>query len=153
MNTIQSYMDEAKARAGIKSDRKLAVMAGLKPNAATFWRVGKSLPNDEVMVQIARLAGVDETAALMDLNVWRTSGRTQSFYVKMREALRSGALTASVAVGVLFMGSGNAFAFSGTLIEHVNISVLETIHYHIKRLLKKSSMVVRPLLNMRVSYI
>lgn len=92
MHDINWYMDKAKTCSGVKSDRKLAEMAGLAPNAAFFWKSGRALPSDETMVRICQLAQVDPVIGLLDLNIWRTTGFTQKTYVNMAKKLAQVAL-------------------------------------------------------------
>jgi hypothetical protein len=69
--TIVSYLDTAKRRHGIRSDRELSRRLGLAESTVNAYRVGRSFPEDDVMVRLARLAVADPAQALLVLNIAR----------------------------------------------------------------------------------
>lgn len=68
---LNDYIDLAKVNNKIKSDRILSEKLGVSTNTAHMWRSGKTLPSEQQMIKLSRLAGVDETKALLDLAIWR----------------------------------------------------------------------------------
>lgn len=94
MRTIDDYLDTAKARQGITSDRQLSARLGWTETAVAQIRRRHFTMPDEKMMELARLAGVDETTALIELNIWRTHGETADQYRNMLELL-AGARTAA----------------------------------------------------------
>lgn len=74
------YIDRAKVNSGCDSDRKLAKLIGLGSNALPNYRKGKTLPSDETMETICRIARVDAGIGLLDLSSWRTVGRAKKEY-------------------------------------------------------------------------
>lgn len=69
--TIDNYLDAARARHSIASDRELGRRLGLSKGAVNHYRMGHSYPDDGTMLELARLALVDPSQALIDLNIWR----------------------------------------------------------------------------------
>lgn len=67
---IDEYMDAAKAKNGLKSDRALDRIMGFKTTACSFWRVGKALPSPANMAALANLGGLDPHMALIELGLW-----------------------------------------------------------------------------------
>ncbi len=124
MPSLNEYLDAAKTAQGLSSDRQLNTMLGYKSNTISFFRTGKAFPSDEVMLKIAEMGKRDQTLALLDLNCWRTSEKSRSFYAKIREMVEKSALTAA-AVAILAPS-----AFAGTAHEQVNISENPSIYYH-----------------------
>lgn len=83
MNSVSEYVEKARKNSGADSDRKVAQMLGLKGSAASMWRTGRTFPSDETMIRLAQVAGVDPYKALIDLNIWRSSGNVQAAYRKL----------------------------------------------------------------------
>ena len=96
MRSINWYIEEAKTRTGIKSDRKLAEMVGLAPNATFFWKSGRAFPSDEAMFKLAKIAGINPLVGLIDLNIWRSNGATQKAYQEIQKGIK----VTSVFVGI-----------------------------------------------------
>lgn len=102
---ISWYIEEAKAKSGAKSDRKLCEMLGMAENATHAWKKRNVLPSDETMMKLAQIAGVDPWTALLDLNMWRSQGAAQNVYRSILEKIKAsiviiallGALSASPA--------------------------------------------------------
>lgn len=114
-------MDLAKKVSGAKSDRKLGEMLGLSPIAPGAWRTGRAYPSDEVMEKLAIMAGIDPSEALLDLNIWRTTGRTQATYAKIRAAIMAGA-TACYAIWI-------CFSPAPARAENCNLSEVVSVYY------------------------
>ena len=96
--TIDDYIDLAKERAGLSSDRELARRLGKLANPTTQWRTRRSWPADGTMVKIARLAGVDPCQAVLDLSRWRsTDDQAREVWTELAgRAWRAGVLTGGV---------------------------------------------------------
>jgi len=75
MKSIQEMLDRARERGLIPSDNKLAAELGLNSSTVNFYRNRGTLPDDETMVKLADLAGVDRRTSLLLLNLWRAKGR------------------------------------------------------------------------------
>lgn len=84
MKNIFDYIDLAKKRTGAKSDRALCKLLEISPNMVISYNKGV-LPNDQTMIKLARLAGVSEREALLDLNIWRSTGAVQKVYMAMKQ--------------------------------------------------------------------
>lgn len=104
--TVDDYIDAARARSGLPSDRQLGVHLGLSSGALNQWRTRRAWPSDDHMIRLAELAGLDPLAALIDLNRWRTtavqSTRAAQLYEALSERLKAGvAVLFFVLFGVL----------------------------------------------------
>jgi hypothetical protein len=99
METITEYLDEAKRRSGCKSDRKFCALLGMSPTWLLHTRRG-TLPTDETMLKIADIAGVDPQKALLDLNIWRSQGKTKALYQTMRKTLERAAVLCAVLAAI-----------------------------------------------------
>ncbi len=83
---IDLYLDTAKRRQGLRSDRELSRRLGLAEGAVNAYRVGRSLPDDEVMIRLARLAVADPVEALIWLNILRCkSAEARAVYSEMNK--------------------------------------------------------------------
>jgi|GEM_PF-1888638 len=71
MRNIEWYVEEAQKNTGLNSLNKLAPAVGISTTSLSLIVRKRSFPADETMISLAKLAGVDEQTALMDLNVWR----------------------------------------------------------------------------------
>lgn len=102
METIDWYMDRARERAGLPSDRQLGIALGLNPAAVSFWRQKKTWPDDGSMVRLAEIAGVDVSIALVDLNTWRAkTPHARSAYSRLADQLARAAPGAAFIVAIL----------------------------------------------------
>jgi hypothetical protein len=116
--TIDGYIDAAKARLGLTSDRQLDLRLGV--TAVNYWRRRKSLPAESTMAVLAELAGVDDGAALLDLAIWRAEARHETkaaaAYMRLRDALTK-ATAAAIVLAALFASPASTMA--GTAGEQV----------------------------------
>lgn len=102
------YIDEAKKRSGIQSDRKFSAFIGQSPNWVSQIKTGRALPSDDAMMKMAPLAGVQPWQALLDLCVWRTNGQTRAVYEDLQKKILPAILIALTALSIL--GSRPALA-------------------------------------------
>lgn len=116
MRSYEDYLTAAKQKNGFKFDSQVDEALGFKGSMTTYLKKGKRHLSDAKMVELARLANMDETIALIDLHYWRTKDdvRTQSVYKKLGDALRSGAIALSVLLMVLSPTA--AFAATGAAV-------------------------------------
>lgn len=130
MRDIFFYINAAMQNSQCSSERKLCELLETGPNVITTYRRG-SLPTDETMVKLARIAGIDPYIALLDLNTWRSTGAAQEAYKAILKKITTAAI-----VLFLLIGNGPAHAmnkaaikFQGLTVENINVS--NDIHYHI----------------------
>jgi hypothetical protein len=71
MLTIDDYIDTAIDKQKLRSDRALSVKLGLSPTSVCHFRTKKAWPSDGTMIKLATLAELDQTEALLVLNIWR----------------------------------------------------------------------------------
>lgn len=99
--TLDQYLDAAKTRREIASDRELSVSLGFHGNMVTQWRCGRAWPSDSAMVTIAELAGVNPHDALLHLNVWRAKGKAKDYYLEMLKRVAAVLLMVGISTSVL----------------------------------------------------
>lgn len=87
MRDIRFYIQTAKKKQGITSNRELCKLLGVSHNATNTYYNNGSLPADETMVKIAELAKIDTETALLDLAMWRTSGAAQKAYANILQKI------------------------------------------------------------------
>lgn len=81
--TIQELIQLAKVGSGATSLRHLSRILMLHPQVPHSWEKGQSLPSDENMVKLAKLASFDEAEALLMLAILRTDGDARATYQAM----------------------------------------------------------------------
>jgi hypothetical protein len=135
MRTLTQYLDLARARQGLDSDRKLSLAVGLTGPGIHYWRKGRALPSDESMVNLATLAGVDLAEALLDLNQWRAGGAARSVYMEMANKLRGTA--ASLIVAVSFAAA--AIASFGAPSQATTLQSLDNVPAHTSASIDRNS--------------
>lgn len=107
-NTVDDFMDLARQRNGLNSDRALARALNVTAATTNGWRLKRTWPKDAHMEQLAELCGVSVDYALMELNAWRTSGTVRNAYERLAEKIAATAAAAVLAVGLAAPGSGQA---------------------------------------------
>ena len=101
---IKEYLDAARSNHGLRSDRALARIMGIKQMTVHRWRTGQNLPSDEDMRRLAQLAAADEGEAILLVNLWRAKDEpTRDTYRRLLRRLAGPgvaiAVTASIALG------------------------------------------------------
>lgn len=85
---LDAYLDRARERAGLPSDRRLAVALGISQSGLRQYRLGLSTPQPAVMVRLAELAGVAPELALLDRMEWQADDpRSRDVVSRLREVL------------------------------------------------------------------
>ena len=74
-HSIDDYLNAARARLSLDSDRALDRALEFRSTSVSFYRRKKALPSETVMINLAILAGVDPALALIDLAMWRAEAR------------------------------------------------------------------------------
>jgi hypothetical protein len=127
LENIDAYLDAARTRAGIASDRALSVRLGYKEQAVNAWRLKRAWPSDESMIALASLAGIEPSIALIDLNYWRAkTSAARKQYSEIRRQLARAVMAAVLIVGIL---AGRPPASGGTNHERVSRRGVDNIHY------------------------
>lgn len=101
---IGKIIDTAKTR-NVMSERQLGQEMGLTSQNMTNWRRGTALPEDDHMIRLAELAGVDPARALMELHIARAERRGQTKAPGVLTAIMRQCAMLSLA-GVLIAGAG-----------------------------------------------
>lgn len=82
--TIDDYCDAAIEEQKLNTDSALARLLHKSPNIINCWRTKRSWPTDETMVELAILANMEVTIALLDLNIWRAKGKAIREYREIK---------------------------------------------------------------------
>lgn len=97
---LEFYIDAAKKAQGYKSDLELGRALNFAGSGVSFWRKKKSLPNDQRMIELAKMAGIDPAVALIDLAMWRTEGETKQTYASILQKLQACILIGAAVIGL-----------------------------------------------------
>ncbi len=116
---INFYLDRALERSGCTSDRKLSLLLGKGIGAVGFYRARGVLPEDDTMLHLAKIAGIDPAIALLDLSSWRTEGEARLTYSKILQKI-----TGCVLIGAALLPSP-AYAFAFCPYENAIVYIME----------------------------
>lgn len=107
MHTVDSLMDEAKSRQGIKSDYKLAQVLGVTQNTVANYRHGRSRPDDLMLTKLGELAEVDPEAVellAVQLQVERAQNEdAKALWARLAARLQAGSVQVAMAFVVAFL--------------------------------------------------
>lgn len=87
MRSVDDYLDLARNRQKLPSDRQLCAHLKCTDAVVSQWRKRKSFPSDEHMVRLAELAGLDPQVALLELACWRAVSRNENVAVGVYKRL------------------------------------------------------------------
>jgi hypothetical protein len=106
---VDEYLDAARARGRYDSDRALGRAINRSHTTVNAWRAKKQWPDDDAMLALADISGIDRSTALLDLNSWRTkSSDARNQYLKIATDLSRVAV-----IAVLLFAPGFARANIG----------------------------------------
>jgi transcriptional regulator with XRE-family HTH domain len=103
--SLTDYMDAARSRHELRSDRALGREMDVEQAIVSRWRLGKANPSDDQMIRLAQLAGADPDQAVLLLGVWSARDEpTRDTYRRLLQRFGSGtglavAVAASLAIG------------------------------------------------------
>jgi transcriptional regulator with XRE-family HTH domain len=101
MKTVDELLDAVKARHKIGSDYKLAQFLGMTDSAIRNYRHKRSLPDEVACVKIAQALEIDGDVLAAQIQSQRArDDETKAFWQRLAVRLQSGAVHASVLVGV-----------------------------------------------------
>jgi transcriptional regulator with XRE-family HTH domain len=83
MRKIHDYLEAAREKNRFNTDADLARAMKISVSSVSNFRRGIAFPDDENMVNLARLGGLDEQVALVELSFWRAGGEAKSTYEKI----------------------------------------------------------------------
>lgn len=84
MQNFEEYAEKAMKRCNINSYNQLAKMLEIKQPSVVIFKSGKKLPSARTMVKLAKLAGVPEEKALMDLAAWANADKPEIADIYLR---------------------------------------------------------------------
>lgn len=71
MLTVQDLLTQARAHQGIASNYRLAKMLGVGENTVANWQHGRRVPDDEMSVRLADMAGLPAWSVLAAMHAIR----------------------------------------------------------------------------------
>lgn len=105
MKQIFMYLDEAQDTGIVKNDADLAKRLGISRASVSEWRSGKSTPNDDQAVRLAKLIGKDAGELLAECGAARAkSPETRRAWERIAARMAGYGITACV----LIMTVGNS---------------------------------------------
>lgn len=102
MHTLDEYIDRAVERTGL-TDRQLGIFLGKGRATVSHWRCKRTWPADGTMIALAEVAGMDPEQALIDLNIWRSTGETRRIYQRLADHL-AGSTAAALCLALAILG-------------------------------------------------
>jgi len=109
---IAALMDKARTRAGIATDMALAERLNRSRAVLSEWRAGKSYPDEDMIISLAKIAGDDPRQWLVAVRAVRADGPAKRYWEDISKAL--GGVTAVVlcAIGLAMATPGKAYALN-----------------------------------------
>lgn len=91
MQYIASFLDRAKAGAGIESDYALAKLLDIGLSRVSNWRRGANVPDERAIEKLCELSGDDLVEMLVDIESLRAANDdTAGLWRQVAERLKSG---------------------------------------------------------------
>lgn len=98
---IEQYLEGAKRHSSINSDRALAKAIGIAAPSLHQYKTGRALPSDAIMLQLAELAGIPATTALIDLAMMRSNSEiARDLLVNLKKKLTTACVVAITALAL-----------------------------------------------------
>lgn len=111
MRTLDWYLDQAKAREEIGSDRRVALAMRMDQSTVYQMRKRGILPSEPTMLKLAALAGVPAEEALLDLAMWKARDpESRSIYARIAERLKDAAAAWALWLSLAAAGGLGAWA-------------------------------------------
>jgi hypothetical protein len=120
MRNLAWYIDTAKSISGCSSDRKLSQLLKMAPNWVATARKRPMFPTDETMINLAKIADIPLHTALLDLNIWRSTGKAKAVYQRLAEVAQTASLTAFIFFITALPASAMCQLASADIIYYVN---------------------------------
>jgi hypothetical protein len=117
------YIDLALQNPNVENSSDISRQIGVTPSVITRLKKGHTFLDDENMIRLADLAGIDRIEALIDLNRWRSTEKdmSEASSVYLEIAKRLGYLSLAVTLAVIFLG-GDAVAEEARTLAEQTIS-------------------------------
>jgi transcriptional regulator with XRE-family HTH domain len=131
MKDLASYIEAAKKRNGLTSERQLAKALGISPSPFNGMVHGHYMPSDATMLRLAELAGVDPCVALLDLNAWRAKDpNVKRVYGELGKRLAHVAKMTGGGLGIAaFLATSTPTKPADAGETMARVASVETIHY------------------------
>lgn len=98
MSVVATLMDKARERRGIPTDMALGERLGRSRQIVSQWRSGDKYPDEDVIVQLAELAGDDPAQWLIAVKAIRTEGPAGKVWAALARRLATTAALLAVVV-------------------------------------------------------
>lgn len=128
MRSFNDYVEQAKDRAGIPSDNKLARRIGIASPSLCQLKQGQSVPSAKTLRELAGLAGIAEEEAALDLARWRAEREGATWMVQHYERMFRH-ITGGAALILCLLLLLPSAAKASTSAEQINRTVVANIHY------------------------
>lgn len=103
MKTTTDYLDEVKARYGLRSDYALAIKLGIGSSGINNYRKRYSHFNDLMAVKVAELLGIDPAEILAAVNAERTKcPAAKVVWERVARSFSAGVMAVFIAVALNF---------------------------------------------------
>ena len=116
MITTKELLAKAKAEQGIPSNYRLARVLDIPETTVMRWNTGRNRPDDEAVMRLAELAGIDPGAAVAAIRAERAEdGPLRELWVAMAKRLQGAAaavFTAIVSVWITLGASSDVRAMT-----------------------------------------
>lgn len=108
MSIVATLMDKARTRRGIPTDMALGERLGRSRQVVSQWRSGDKYPDEDVIVQLAELAGDDPAQWLIAIKAVRTEGPAGKVWAALAKRLGTVAAIVLCAIGFALPVVGKA---------------------------------------------
>lgn len=101
MKTTNNYLDDLKAKHGVRSDYALAKKLGVMPGHITTYRKNRSHFDDKMAVRVAELLEIDPAEVLAAMNVERTKcPAAKAVWERVARSFSAGVMAVFIAVAL-----------------------------------------------------
>lgn len=132
MRTFTDYLEQAKARAEIPSDNRLARRIGISSAALCQLKQGQSAPSARTLRELAHLAGIAEEEAALDLARWRAEREGATWMVQHYERLFRHVVGGAATILMLLLLLPNSAYAKGSEAAVRNLMSLHSVYYEEK---------------------
>lgn len=107
---IATLMDKARTRAGIATDMALAERLNRSRAVVSEWRAGKSYPDEDLIITLAKIAGDDPRQWLVAVRAVRADGPAKRYWEDISKAIGAATLAVLCAIGLAIGATPEALA-------------------------------------------
>ena len=109
MKSLIDYIELAKEKSNLTSDRALSLEIGISNSNICSWRKGHTVPKEKQLLKLAELAGISKEQAVIEWSFWKADIETKPVYENILKRIASWILPATL-FGSILIESGTANA-------------------------------------------